>query len=51
MAVAWDVPDPKPIARILVDRGLLEPLSGGRFQVHALLVLHAHSLLDEGMAS
>jgi hypothetical protein len=45
MAVAWDVNDPKPIARALVNRGLLEPVSGGRFQMHALLVLHAKSLL------
>jgi hypothetical protein len=47
MAVAWDVSDPKPIARLLVNRGLLEPISGGRFQMHALLVLHARSLLEE----
>jgi DNA-binding SARP family transcriptional activator len=45
MAVAWDVPDPRPTARILVSRGLLEPISGGRFQAHALLMLHARSLL------
>lgn len=47
MAVAWDVNDPKPVARVLVNRGLLEPVSGGRFQMHALLVLHARSLLEE----
>jgi hypothetical protein len=46
MAVAWDVADPRPV-RQLVDRGLLEPISGGRFQLHALLVLHARSLLEE----
>ena len=52
MAVAWDVTDPKPIARALVNRGLLEPISGGRFQLHAVLVLHARSLLEEeGSAS
>ncbi len=45
MAVAWDLVDPKPVARQLVNRGLIEPLSGGRFQMHALLVLHAQSLL------
>lgn len=45
MAALWDVPDPKPYARRLVDHGLLEPVSGGRFQMHALLVLHARSLL------
>jgi DNA-binding SARP family transcriptional activator len=47
MSIAWDVPDPKPTARQLVNRGLLEPVSGGRFQMHALLVLHARSLLEE----
>ncbi len=47
MATAWEVADPKPFARILVNRGLLEPISGGRFQMHALLVLHARSLLEE----
>jgi hypothetical protein len=47
MAVAWDVADPRPAVRQLVDRGLLEPISGGRFQLHALLVLHARSLLEE----
>ncbi|MEP7286619.1 MAG: NB-ARC domain-containing protein [Chloroflexota bacterium] len=47
MAVAWDIPDPKPTARLLVNRGLLEPVSGGRFQMHALLVMHARSLLEE----
>jgi hypothetical protein len=41
MAAAWDVDDPKPTARKLVNRGLIEPLNGGRFQMHALLVLHA----------
>jgi hypothetical protein len=47
LAVAWDVHDPRVAVRQLVDRGLLEPISGGRFQMHALLVLHARSLLDE----
>jgi hypothetical protein len=46
MAVAWDIADPKPFARLLVNRGLIEPLTGGRFQMHALLVLHAQSLLS-----
>jgi len=45
MATVWEVADPKPTARVLVNRGLLEPLSAGRFQMHALLVLHARSLL------
>jgi hypothetical protein len=47
MGVAWDLPDPKPVARLLVNRGLLEPISGGRFQMHALLVWHARALLEE----
>ena len=47
MAVAWDVDDPRPVARVLVNRGLLEPISGGRFQMHALLVMHARALLEE----
>jgi DNA-binding SARP family transcriptional activator len=45
LAVVWDVGDPRPIARVLVNRGLLEPVGGGRFQLHALLVLHAQALL------
>ncbi|MCC6612863.1 MAG: hypothetical protein IT320_05245 [Anaerolineae bacterium] len=47
MQVAWDVQDPRPVARTLVNRGLLEPVGGGRFQMHALLVLHARSLLEQ----
>ncbi len=47
LAVAWDLSDPRPSVRILVNRGLLEPVSGGRFQLHALLALHARSLLEE----
>ncbi len=47
MAVAWDVDDPRPVVRTLVSRGLLEPIGGGRFQMHALLVLHARLLLEE----
>ncbi|MBK8022661.1 MAG: hypothetical protein IPK19_14820 [Chloroflexi bacterium] len=46
MSVVWDTDDVRPIARKLVDRGLMEPISGGRFQMHALLALHARSLLD-----
>jgi DNA-binding SARP family transcriptional activator len=47
MAVAWNLDDPRPTVRALVNRGLLEPVSGGRFQLHALLALHARSLLEE----
>ncbi|HEU4784985.1 MAG TPA: NB-ARC domain-containing protein [Ktedonobacterales bacterium] len=47
MAVAWNVVDPRPSARVLVSRGLLEPVGSGRFQMHSLLVMHARSLLEE----
>ena len=50
MKSVWQVDNPKPIARKLVDRGLLEPLGSsapGRFQMHALLVMHAKSLCTE----
>ena len=47
LAVAWEVKDPRPTARTLVARGLLEPISGGRFQAHALLMWHARALLEE----
>jgi hypothetical protein len=47
LAVAWDIADPRPTARTLVNRGLLEPISGGRFQTHALLMWHARALLEE----
>lgn len=51
MAAAWEVMDPRPAARALVDRGLLEPVGGGRFQMHALLMLHARSLLASEFGS
>jgi DNA-binding SARP family transcriptional activator len=47
MSAVWDVDDPKPTARVLVSRGLLEPLGGGRFQMHALLVKFAQSMFDQ----
>jgi hypothetical protein len=47
MKSVWQVEDPKPTARILIDRGLLEPVQSERFQMHALLVMHAKSLLME----
>lgn len=44
----WETEDSFPTVRELVDRGLLEPVvSTGRFQMHALLVKHARSLLDD----
>jgi len=42
----WGAEDPKPTIRELVNRGLLEPVGGGRFQMHALLVLHARSMME-----
>ena len=47
MKAVWQVDDPKPTIRKLVDHGLLEPVGHGRFQMHALLVKHARSLLTE----
>ena len=43
----WDVEDPKPSVRALVNLGLLEPVGEGRFRMHALLVAHAKSLLED----
>jgi hypothetical protein len=45
IAALWGADDPRPTVRVLVNRGLLEPVAGGRFQIHALLVLHARMLL------
>ena len=47
MKFVWDVDDPKPIIRILEGRGLLDILPNGRYQMHALLVLLAKTLLDD----
>jgi hypothetical protein len=51
MQAVWEAPDiedTKATVRTLADRGLLEPLIGhGRFQVHAVLVMHAKSLLTD----
>lgn len=48
MAFVWEVEDPKPIVRKLVDHGLLEYIFElDRFQMHALLVMQAKSLLTE----
>ena len=35
------LPDPLPALTVLADSGLLEPLSNGRFQMHAMLVAYA----------
>ncbi len=48
MKAVWQVEQPEPIVRTLVDRGLLEFVQEiGRYQMHALLVAHAKSLLIE----
>lgn len=44
LKAVWRIPDPRPTVRTLVARGLLEPVNMGRFQVHALLVMHAKSM-------
>jgi hypothetical protein len=47
MKTVWQQDDPRPTVRSLVQHGLLEPLGGGRFQIHALLVKHARSFLTD----
>lgn len=48
MKAVWEIEDPKPIARTLVDRGLLEFVPElNRYQMHALLVMLAKSILVE----
>jgi hypothetical protein len=46
IAAAWGVEDPKPTLRKLLSRGLVEPASNGRFQMHAVLAVHAKSLWE-----
>jgi hypothetical protein len=46
LSSVWEIEDPKPVVRELTSRGLLEPVGQGRFQMHALLVAHARSLLN-----
>jgi hypothetical protein len=41
----WELDGPKPIARTLIEHGLIEPI-GGRFQMDALLVSLANSFLN-----
>jgi tetratricopeptide (TPR) repeat protein len=47
MQAVCQVEDARPVARALVDRGLLEAPEAGRYQVHALLVMHARALLEQ----
>jgi hypothetical protein len=44
MRAVWLVDDARPDAKVLVDRGLLEPAGNGIFQMHALLVMQAKSM-------
>jgi len=51
MKYVWEMEDPKPVIKTLVDRGLLEYVRElDRYQMHAILVMLAKSLLsdDEG---
>lgn len=45
----WNIDDPKPILRVLLDRGLLEP-KDRRYWMHAILVAHARSFWSSGGA-
>ncbi len=45
MRAVWDTHDPLPTVRQLVDRGLLQAIDQGRYQMHALLTKHARMLL------
>ena len=47
LKAVWQVEDAKPIATQLLERGLLEGERPGRFQLHALLILHAQELLTQ----
>jgi hypothetical protein len=48
MKAVWLTEDPNPTIRKLIDRGLLEFIKeNGRYQMHALLVLHARSLCTD----
>ncbi|WP_405593536.1 NB-ARC domain-containing protein [Streptomyces sp. NBC_01092] len=48
VAAVWDVPDARPDVRLLISRGLLEPVANLRFQLHGLLAVHARTLLSTG---
>src|SRR5258708_822635 len=42
----WGVSDPIPFVKKLVNQGLLEPIQGEYFQIHALLDAHARSIYE-----
>lgn len=47
MRSLWQVTDPKPTVRTLVNYGLIEPVGQEHFQMHALLVSYADWLLEQ----
>lgn len=47
MQAIWQVPDSTKVSHILLNRGLLDYVGGGRFQMHALLATYAKSLFRE----
>lgn len=47
MAAVWEVNDARPTVRRLVERGLLDVVPGGDFQMHALLVQHARQMFED----
>lgn len=48
MKFVWEMDDPKPVIKILVDRGLLEYVPDlDRYWMHALLVMLAKTLLTD----
>jgi hypothetical protein len=46
MKAVWMADNPRDTVRTLVERGLLEPVGDSRFQMHALLVMHAKSMFE-----
>lgn len=46
LQAVWAVDDARASIRLLVERGLLEPAAEQRFQIHALLVMHAKSMFS-----
>jgi transcriptional regulator with XRE-family HTH domain len=52
MTASWKkiAVEPAQMAQLLTARGLLEPIGGGRFWMHAMLVAHARSLLSRPVA-
>ena len=44
LALLWQTPNPLPTLRALVERGVVDPVGKGRFQLHALMTALARSL-------